>query len=61
MITLGIGDSWPIIEMVILQYQGTDPEMIAICDAFNAWFSLSFTFGAMAFLCVTLISLMARS
>lgn len=58
---LGIGDIWPIVEMNIMVYSGTDPEMIAICEAFNAFFSLGFTLGAMSFLCVTLISLMARS
>lgn len=59
--TLGIGDTWPIVEMTIMVYSGSDPEMIAICEAFNAFFSLGFTLGAMSFLCVTLISLMARS
>lgn len=58
---LGIGDSWPIVEMTIMVYQGSDPEMMAICEAFNAFFSLGFTMGAFSFLCVTLISLMARS
>lgn len=59
--SLGIGDVWPIVEMTLLVYEGADPEMIAICDAFNIFFSLSFTIGAMNFLCITLISLMARS
>lgn len=58
---LGIGDSWPIIEMTIMVYTGSDPEMAAMCEAFNAFFSLGFTLGAISFLCVTLISLMARS
>lgn len=58
---LGIGDSWPVIEMTIMVYTGTDPEIQAMCDAFNAFFSLSFTLGAVSFLCVTLLSLMARS
>lgn len=59
--TLGIGDTWPIVEMTIMVYQGTDPEMATICETFNAFYSLGFTMGAMSFLCVTLISLMARS
>jgi len=58
---LGIGGVWPIVEMILLVYSGTDPEMIAICDAFNIFFSLTFTVGAMSFLCVMLLSLMARS
>lgn len=58
---LGIGDNWPLIQMTVMQYTGTDPETIAVCDAFNAWFSVSFTFGTVSFLCVLLIALMARS
>lgn len=58
---LGIGDVWPIIEMNIMVYSGTDPQMIAICEAFNAFFSLSFTLGALSALCTMLLSLMARS
>lgn len=58
---LGIGDTWPIIEMNIMVYTGNDPEMIALTQTFNSFYSLGFTLGAMSFLCVTLISLMARS
>lgn len=59
--SLGIGDVWPIIEMNIMVYSGTDPQVAAMCEAFNAFFSLSFTMGAISFLCITLLSLMARS
>lgn len=59
--SLGIGDVWPIVEMNIMVYTGADPEVAAICEAFNAFFSLTFTFGALAVLCIMLISLMARS
>lgn len=58
---LGIGDIWPIVEMNLLVYSGADPEMQAFCQTFNAFYSLSFTVSAMSFLCVMLLSLMARS
>lgn len=59
--TLGIGDEWPIVSMTILQYSGDNLDTIAMCETFNAWYSLGFTLGAISFLCVVLISLMARS
>lgn len=58
---LGIGGQWPVVWMEILVYNGNDPETIAAVEAFNGFYSLTFTLGAISFLCVTLLSLMARS
>jgi hypothetical protein len=58
---LGIGDAWPLIEMVVLVYSGSDPETIAAVDAFNHFFALTFQFGIIAFLFTMVCSVIARS
>lgn len=56
-----IGGIWGIWLMEIMQYGGTDPNMQAAVDSFNFYFSVTFEFGIMAFMCTMVITLLARS
>jgi len=59
---LGIGGSYPIIYMHVLDAsRSSDPVTIAAAESFNWAFSLSMELGAVVFLCVALASIMARS
>lgn len=57
----GIGDEWPLIQMVVLIYSGSDPDTIAAVSSFNNYFSLTFQFGVLAFLFTLVVTLIARS
>lgn len=60
MFGLGLG-SIDLIWMEVLVYSGTDPETIAAVESFNAFFSLTFEFGMLAFMATVITSLLARS
>lgn len=44
-----------------LLYSGSDPNTIAAVASFNAYFSITFEFGVMAFMYTMIVTLMARS
>lgn len=58
---LSLGDVWSLWYMEPLLYSGTDPDTIAAVDAFNAYFSITFEFGVMAFMYLMIITILARS
>lgn len=58
---MSLGGLWELWEMHPLIYQGTDPDMIAAVESFNAFFSITFEFGVMAFCYIMIITLIARS
>ena len=60
MFGLGIGEI-DLIWMEPLLYSGTDPETIAAVESFNAFFSLTFEFGILAFMATLITTLLARS
>jgi hypothetical protein len=60
MFGLGLGEI-DLIWMQVLIYNGTDPETISAVESFNAYFSLTFEFGILAFMATLISSLLARS
>jgi len=56
-----IGGTFDIIQMNLLAYAGSDPTMLANIEAFNACFSLVFTFGAFALLPIMVVLVISRS
>lgn len=58
---LGIGDVWPLIWMDIMVYSGTDPDTIAAVTNFNAFFSIVFQMGVIAFIFTLICTTLARS
>lgn len=57
----GIGDTWPIWDLVVLTTTSTDPDTIAAVDAFNWYFSVTFEMGLVAFLFTLVCLVLARS
>ena len=58
----GLGNgTMDLIWMQVLVTTSTDPDTIAAVDAFNAYFSLTFQFGMLAFLATLIFTLLARS
>lgn len=57
---LGSGN-FEVIWMEVLKTTSTDPTTIAAVDAFNAYFSITFQFGVLAFICTLIFTLLARS
>jgi len=60
MFGLGLGNI-DLIWMEVLFYSGADPETISAVESFNAFFSLTFEFGMLAFMWTLITSLLARS
>jgi hypothetical protein len=58
---LSLGGEWLLWNMEPLLYSGTDPDTIAAVDAFNAYFSITFEFGVMAFMYIMIVTIMSRS
>lgn len=58
---LGIGGSWPLIWMEVLQTTSTDPTTVAAVEAFNGYFSLTIEFGMIAYLFTLVVSILSRS
>jgi len=59
--TIGLGQQLDILWFEVLVYTGSDPTTIAAVDSFNAYFSLTFMFGILAFICTMIFTLLARS
>jgi hypothetical protein len=47
--------------MEVLTTTSTDPDTIAAVDMFNAFFSLTFEFGILSFVCTMIFLALARS
>lgn len=60
MLGLGIGQI-DLIWMAPLIYNGTDSVTISAVESFNAFFSLTFEFGVLAFIWTMIVTLLARS
>jgi hypothetical protein len=60
MFGLGLGQIG-LIWMAPLVYAGADPETISAVESFNAFFSLTFEFGILAFIWTVIVTLLARS
>jgi hypothetical protein len=58
---MGIGDNWPIWDLIVMTYNGTDPTQAALIDTFNWYFSITFEMGCIAFLFTLVCVALARS